>query len=232
MANKFVDRHPYQRTLQFSGYTWGVKASPSPVGPGLNNFSDLSSDVFVDTSGKLHLRFVQRAGTWYCTEIVNTQSLGYGTYSFVLDWAVNQLDPNMVLGLFTWDDLAPQYNYREIDIEFSRWGDPNGVNSQYVIQPYSQTGNLHRFPTLLQGSLSTHLLEWRKDGIHFLSYQGGPANPGDQIQAWTYSGADSPPPGAENTRLNLWLMNGSAPSDGREVEVVVELFTSTSGIKT
>jgi hypothetical protein len=231
MAKKFVDRPPYKRTLQFSGYTWGVKASPSPVGPGPNNFSDLESDVFVDDTGRLHLKIVQRAGTWYCTEIVHTQSLGYGTYTFTLASPVDQLDPNVVLGLFTWDDAAPQYNYREVDIEISRWGDLQALNSQYVIQPYTQAGNMHRFATLLQGSLSTHLFDWRKDVVQFSSYQGNPANPGDQIQAWTYSGADNPPPGAENTRLNLWLMNGSPPSDGQEVEVVVESFTFTPGNK-
>ncbi len=222
MANKFVDRHPYNRTLQFSGFTWGVKASSSPVGPGPNYFSDLESDVFVDASGKLHLKIVQRADTWHCTEIVNTQSLGYGTYTFVLASALDQLDPNVILGLFTWDDLAPQNTYREIDIEFSRWGDPQALNSQYVIQPYTQAGNMHRFAAFLQSNHSTHLFEWRKDGVSFLSYQGSPANPGEQIQAWIYEGADNPPPGAENTRLNLWLMNGSSPSDGKEVEVVIE----------
>jgi hypothetical protein len=229
MANKFVDRHPYNRKLQFSGFTWGVKASAAPVGPGPNDFSDLESDVFVDDSGKLHLKIVQRGGTWYCTEIVNTQSLGYGTYTFVIASPVDQLDPNVVLGLFTWDDLAPQHNYREIDIEFSHWGDPQELNTQHVIQPYLHAGNMHRFPTLLQGSLSTHLFDWRKDGVHFHSYQGSPAKPGEQIQAWTYSGADNPPPGAENTRLNLYLMNGSPPSDGKEIEVVVESFTFTPG---
>jgi hypothetical protein len=224
VAKQFFDRHPYQRTLQFSGYTWGVKASPLPVGPGPNKFSDLDSDIFVDSNGRLHLKIVQREGEWYCSEIVHTHSLGYGTYTFVLTSAVDQLDPNVVLGLFTWDDLAPQYNYREIDIEFSRWGNPKALNSQYVIQPYTQTGNLHRFATRLQGRHSTHLFEWHKDGVRFHSFQGSPANPGNQIDKWTYLGTDNPPPGDENIRLNLWLMNGTPPTGGKEVEVVVESF--------
>ena len=224
VANKFVDRPPYNRTLHFSGYTWGVKASSSPVGPGPNNFSDQESDVFVDSDGRLHLKIVQRNGLWYCTEVVHTQSLGYGTYTFTLASRVDQLDPNVVLGLFTWDDAAPQYHYREIDIEFSRWGDLLGLNSQYVVQPWEQAGNLQRFSTVLQSSLSTHLFEWRKDRIDFASFQGSPANPGSAIEAWSYTGADNPPPGLENTRLNLWLMEGKPPSDGQEVDVVVESF--------
>ncbi len=229
MKKQFLDRHPYKRTFQFSSYTWGVKASPSPVGPGPNNFSDLESDVFVDASGRLHLKIVQRDGAWYGTEIVNTQSLGYGTYTFVLASPVDQLDPNVVLGLFTWDDLAPQFNYREIDIEFSRWGNAQAVNSQYVIQPYTQSMNFIRFATLLQGNLTTHLFEWRKDRVRFLSHQGTPVNFGSLIAAWDYTGLDNPPPGAENTRINLWLLNGLPPSDGKEMEVVVKSFTFTPG---
>lgn len=227
MAKQFVDRHPYTRTLQFSGYTWGVKASAAPVGPGPNYFSDLGSDVFVDSSGRLHLKIVQRDGHWYSTEIVHTQSMGYGTYTFELASRVDQLDPNVVLGLFTWDDLAPQSHYREIDIEFSRWGALQNQNSQYVVQPYHVEGNFHRFDTILQSSLSTHLFEWRKERIDFASYQGSPGDPGDEIETWSYTGAGISSPGLENTRLNLWLINGNAPSDGKEVEVVVEAFRFT-----
>jgi hypothetical protein len=227
VATKFIDRPPYKRTFQFSGYTWGVKASSSPVGPGPNNFSDLESDVFVDTEDRLHLKIVQRDAAWFCTEIVNTQSLGYGTYTFTLASPIDQLDPNVVLGLFTWDTDAPQYNYREIDIEISRWGDLQALNTQYVIQPYTHAGNLHRFDTLLRGGLSTYQFEWRNEGVYFRSYQGSPANPGERIDFWNYSGADNPPPGGENTRLNLWLMNGNPPSNEKEVEVEVEAFTFT-----
>ena len=227
MANQFVDRHPYARTLQFAGYTWGVKAIATPVGPGPNYFSDLESEVFVDSSGRLHLKIAYRDGYWYSTEIVHTQPLGYGTYTFELASRVDQLDPNVVLGLFTWDDLAPGHHYREIDIEFSRWGELQNKIAQYVVQPYHVAGNLYRFDTILQGSLSTHLFEWRKERINFASYQGSPADPGDEIETWSYTGADIPPPGLENTRLNLWLMNGNAPSDGKEVEVVVEAFRFT-----
>jgi hypothetical protein len=227
MATKFVDRPPYARTLQFSGYTWGVKATPDPVGPGPNRFSDLPSDVWVDADGHLHLKIVNRDGLWYSTEVVLNGSLGYGTYTFSMVSRVDQLNPNVVLGLFTWDDTAPGNNYREIDIEFSRWGNPTALNSQYVVQPYTTPANLHRFGTTLESSLSTHFFDWRTEQIKFGSYQGLPANPGSPIESWTYAGADNPPPGIENVRLNLWLMEGKAPTDGQEVEVVVEAFRFT-----
>lgn len=227
MTSKFVDRPPYERTLQFSGYTWGVKASPDPVGPGPNRFSKLPADVWVDADGHLHLKIVYRNNMWYCTEVVLVDSFGYGTYTFSLLSRVDQLDPNVVLGLFTWDDTAPQNNYREIDIEFSRWGSPAALNTQYVIQPYTSPVNIHRFETTLESSQSTQFFDWRPEAIEFGSYQGLPANPGSPIESWTYTGTDNPPPGIENVRLNLWLMGGKPPIDGQEVEVVVEAFRFT-----
>ncbi len=226
-TTKFVDRPPYERTVQFSGYAWGVKASPDPVGPGPNRFSDLSSDVLVDAEGCLHLKIVSRNGIWYCTEVVLIDSFGYGTYTFNLLNRVDQLDPNAVLGLFTWDDTAPQLHHREIDIEFSRWGSAQAPNSQYVVQPYTFPTNIHRFETHLESDLSTHYFIWDANQIEFGSYQGLPSNLGSPIENWIYTGSNNPPPGIENVRLNLWLMGGKPPTDGQEVEVVVESFRFT-----
>jgi hypothetical protein len=214
------------RTIEFSGYTWNVKASEDTVGPGPNYFSDSEEDVWVDESGQLHLKIAYRDGRWYATEVFTAAPLGYGTYTFVLASPVDQLDKNVVLGLFTWDDTAPQYNYREIDIELSRWGDSTAENAQFVVQPWDRAGNRHRFNMSLQEEHSTHRFEWRTDNVHFSSFQGHDAlpDPSDEIESWQYTGADIPPEGIGNARINLWLFNGAPPSDGQEVEVIVEAF--------
>ena len=67
------------------------------------------------------MKIVKTAGKWVCAEVVLQQTLGYGTYRFYLDSPVDSLDPNVVLGLFTWND-DPAFNNRELDIEFARWG--------------------------------------------------------------------------------------------------------------
>jgi hypothetical protein len=79
--------------------------------------------VFVDNEGHLHLRIDHRDDRWSCAEVISTRSFGYGTYRFDLDSHIDCLDPQVVLGLFTWND-DPSYNHREIDIEVARWGDP------------------------------------------------------------------------------------------------------------
>src|SRR3989442_12920365 len=131
----------YPRLIDFSGYTWSVKTSTGKVGPGPNYFSDSTSSVWVDAQGRLHMKILKNKGRWYCSEVILQESLGYGTYRFYLDSAVDGLDPSVVLGLFTWND-APDYNHREIDIEFSRWGSVNNQNAQYVVQPYNLAQNI------------------------------------------------------------------------------------------
>ena len=107
------------RAITFSGYTWDVKSSAGKVGPGPNSFSNSASNVWVDASGRLHLRITLSKGHWYCAEVVNRQSLGRGTYAWTLDSPVDALDPNVTLGLFTWND-DPAYNHRELDVELAR----------------------------------------------------------------------------------------------------------------
>lgn len=54
-------------------------------------------------------------------EVILSESLGYGTYSFTVSSPIGDLDPNVVLGLFTWSD-DPAYHHREIDVANSPAG--------------------------------------------------------------------------------------------------------------
>lgn len=222
-----TEREAVFRKLEFSGYTWKVKASETRAGPGPNYFSDREEDVWVDAEGRLHLRIVHRNGRWYCTEVFTEAPLGYGKYIFRLASRVDQLDKNIVLGLFTWDDIAVEHSYREIDIEFSRWGEERDDYAQYVIQPWSRYGNLHRFNMVLTEDNSTHGFDWRADQVFFQSLKGHQPFPGpisEEIGSWMYTGGDIPPAGEGNARMNLWLFGGSPPSDLENAEVVITVF--------
>ncbi len=211
----------YPDKVSWSGTTWAIKTSRSPVGPGPNIFA--GTNVFVDVDGRLHLRIAKNAaGTWTAAEIIGSTTYGYGTYTFVLDTPVANLDPNIVLGLFTWSDRA-RFAHREIDIEFARWGDAGDpTNAQYVVQPHDMTGHLQRFTQPL-GSRTTHRFTWRAGRIDWLSQDAA----GDTIGSFSYAGTDVPPTGDERVRLNLWLFNGAAPTDGQPVEIIIESFTFT-----
>lgn len=228
IAYKLIPR-PTSQAISFAGHKWEVKSASTPVGPGPNYFSNAPQDVWVDESGYLHLSIVNRDGKWYSTEVVCIDPLEYGTYTLVLGSRIDLLDKNVVLGFFTWDGDAPQNNYREIDIEFSRWGDVNAANTQYVIQPWNISGNRYRFNLNLPGAISTHRFDWRPDRIQFGSWNES----GGLLQSWTYTNSQYIPPtapGAGNARINLWLMNGIAPSNAQRVEVIVKSFEFTPSI--
>jgi len=205
--------------VSFSGFTWGVKSSVGAVGPGPNHFSASASNVWVDGAGRIHLRLTHRDGQWRCAEVVLANSLGYGTYRFALSSPVGALDPNVVVGLFTWSD-DPAAHHREIDIELIR--SVGTANAQFVVQPAEVAGHLKRFRVPASAAWSVSSFRWGPTSVSFSSSWG----PGPPIR-WRYAGAAVPQGGDAHARINLWLVGGSPPTGGAEVEVVVSAFSFT-----
>jgi hypothetical protein len=170
------------------------------------------------------MKIRKNKGKWYCSEVILNQNLGYGTYRFYLDTAVDGIDPNAVLGLFTWSD-DPAYNHREIDIEFSRWGAANNQNAQYVVQPYTVAANIHRFSWPAGNTQSVHSFRWQQASVACQSIRGFslPPAPADILQSWTFN-SGIPLPGNENPRINLWLNKGRPPLNGAELEIIMNRF--------
>lgn len=247
VARAYVTRtNPSERTVAFSGLTWSVTANPAELNPGPCYFSDSSNNVFVDAHGWLHLKLTDNGGTWNCVQVVSQQAFAYGKYTFHLSSDVSDLDPNVVVGLFTWSDdplysgaISPWVNspsgsvpsHGELDVEFSKFGNASDVNNaQFVVQPYTNPNALLRFqmPSGLNGS--THIIQWDPTGIAFQSLQSN----GAVIQSYSCPGAVPPPadiggwpgpdPSPQGVRLNVWLYNGQPPTNGQPVEVVVKSF--------
>jgi hypothetical protein len=211
------------RVVSFSGYDWAVKTSKGKVGPGPNYFSDSTASVWVDAVGKLHLKIRRSGSRYYCAEVIGPAALGYGTYRFDIESDLSALDRNVVLGLFTWSD-RPQYAHRELDVEIARWGsatDP--TTAQFVVQPYDAAGHLARFTTT-SAVRTQQQFTWRAGEVSFTSRR---LDTNAIVASYTYRGTDVPKPGDERVRLNLWLFNGAAPTNGQAVEVVVESFAFT-----
>lgn len=215
------------RTIWFSRIRWEVRESPQPSGPGPNRFSDSDRTVWVDARRRLHLRIERRHGHWYCAELTTSRAFGYGTYVFDITGRPAGLDPNVVLGLFTWD-YAPPEHHREIDIELSRWGDPTNANAQFVVQPYRTPGNTHRFDIRGPRARTTQAFAWTEAQVEFWSFWSR-VDPTTASQAlidhWANSGLDVPAPGDAHVHLNLWLTGGHAPTDGRSAQIVVSGFS-------
>ena len=222
---------PGGRTIEFSGRTWRVKG-PGYYGPGPSLFCDTADCVWVDGEGRLHMTIKRIGGSWYSTEVVPEEALGYGDYIFTTNGDLDELDPNVVLGLFIWeygdcwDTSYLWWNpYNEIDIEFSRWGDPGRDIGQFVAQPYDYPGNIERFAASFSaGERTSHAFRWLGDRVEYRSWRGGPADESaaTMIHEWTYSGPHIPRPEQPRVHINLWQVNGPPSSDQ---EVVFEAFT-------
>jgi hypothetical protein len=209
----------YPDKVTWNGVSWQVKSSTSAVGPGPNYFS--KANVWADGAG-LHLRIAREGTRWTTAEVIGPISYGYGVYTWTVASRLDQFDPNVVLGLFTWSDKAP-YAHRENDIEVAKWGNgADPMNAQFVVQPYDKAGHLQRFST---GGLARTIqrFEWRAGSVVFTSTDSS----GNVIASYAYTGSDVPKPGDERVRLNLWLFQGAAPMNGLPTEVVVESFVFT-----
>jgi hypothetical protein len=213
------------RRIRFSGHEWLVKAAAEhPVGPGPNYFGDGPDSVQVDAAGRLHLRLHFKHGRWWAAEVISARSFGYGTYRFHLEADLDRLDPNVVLGLFTWSD-DPAFAHREIDIELGRWGQESGDLGQCVVQPYERPGNIVRFAVPGGVRHSIHSFRWLPDRVTCEALSRSEAQVRSHTTIYRHSfTAGIPVPGGENARMNLWLVGGQPPRHGQDVEVVVSRF--------
>ena len=189
---------------------------PSNRGGAANNYDP--ANAWTDTDGRLHLRIARGLGEWTCAEVTLTRSLGYGSYFFDVH-DVSQLEPAAVLGLFTWDDSIADVNHREFDTEISRWGDPDGKNAQFVVQPYYVPANVVRF-SAPPGRL-TYSFSWEPGRVTFKTAHAGktvhedhgPA--GESVAEHTFT-SGIPLPGGEAVHLNLYVFaNKKSPMQHR-----------------
>ena len=218
-----------ERRIEFSGYEWIVRRSAGAEGPGPNVFGDDEESVRVDEDGALRLAIRPRGRGWVSAEVILDAPVGYGTYEFQIEADPTAFDPPVILGMFTYDESAPDEHYREIDIELGRFGDADAPTAQYVLQPPDADGNRTRFDLNLDGTHSTHAFRWAPGVIDFASSHGhqqdildGGGAWGSQIAFWSIEGEHVPDPGNERLRINLWLYEREAPS--RPHEAVIRSF--------
>lgn len=227
VASTTLPRLPQDSTLSFGGLTWNIKSPPVQVYPGPQFYQQ--PNAFVDAAGQLHLRLSQCSGSWCAAEIYTRDVVGYGAYRFTINSQLNNIDPNVTLGLFPWDGQASDESNREWDIEFGRWGNAGApANAQYVVQPYNAPNNLTQF-LMSPAAVSTHTVTWLPNQLSFSSSIGAPGGGGALIYQWNYPGgaAQIPTPGDGHLHMNLYVAVGSAPSVPVSQEIVISGFQFT-----
>jgi hypothetical protein len=222
---------PGGTTVDFGGYTWRVKG-PGIYGPGTNRFCNTGQCVWVDAENRLHLTLQYLGGQWYSTEVTLEPALGYGDYVVTTRGRLDQIDPEVVLGLFLWQ-YGPCWDpgylwwnaFNEIDIEYSRWGNPGQDIAQFVAQPYDWPGNITRFEVAFaDDEVVSHAMRWLPDRVEYRVWRGGPDEEATSplVNSWTYTGPHIPRPEQPRLHLNLWKLDGAPAFDQ---EVVFEDFT-------
>ncbi len=203
-------RAPAQ-TITWAGRTWKVtNGGMAGVAPGNPD------NVTIDAQGYLHLSIVQREGTWTASELFTTDRFSFGTYQWVIEGNVYDMDPTTVLGLFPYGPVhhlgADAEN--EIDIEFSQWNKTcHGCNADFTVYP--STGN--RKPKgvsawednfhVTGGTLTTARMEWFPDHIVFTIMNGAHriGTTSEVIKTETYSSDKTNiPREAFPVGINLW----------------------------
>jgi hypothetical protein len=196
--------------VQFSGYQWEVRRTASGR-DGSTSLYD-PANVTTDKNGFLHLRVSRQRDHWVSSDVKLSRSLGYGSYRFVVQ-DISHLEPAAVFAMFTWDDLGPS---REMDIEISRWGEPEDNNAQFVVQPWVVPANTMRFAAP-PGTL-TYVIRWEPGQVVFKTDRG------TRPVAEHVFTSGVPVAGSERIRMNLYAYNNARNPLQRESEVVLEKF--------
>jgi hypothetical protein len=195
------------RTVHWSGSDWHVRPRSERTAPGPNAWSDSTRSVAVD-GDRLRLAIVREAAGWRCAEVHLERPLGYGTYEWIVETDLTRLDPQAVLGLFTYDWHGGRAS-SEIDIEFARWGTPSDHDLvELSVQP-AGPGQNARMPLMTPPPYRCRFT-WAPGRVDF--------SVGD---ACTYTSTTDvfAPSASAWPFVNLWLNRGNAPSAPQAVEL-------------
>ncbi|RYZ91168.1 MAG: hypothetical protein EOO68_24080, partial [Moraxellaceae bacterium] len=118
-------------TITWKGQVWEVTGN-EPIGaPSGGQINGNESNVSIDANGYLHIKITKNGNTFTGAQLFTKNNLGFGTYQFQIEGDLANLERGVVLGLFPYGPAAGigVDGENEIDIEFSKWDDPNSGNN-------------------------------------------------------------------------------------------------------
>jgi len=223
-----VNVGPVAGKLDFAGYSWNVRPVLASAGPGPNAWGDTINNAWVDDKGHLTLQIFKDAGNvWRCVEL-GGPALGYGQYTWTVETNPANWQVQPVLGLFTYDETDNgANNYREIDIEFSKWTyAPEPSRIWYSVQPTAGFENRFADHGSSANTPYTCTFIWQAGQVYFRTTDSTGKLLGEHMVT-----DGVPNPGtAATVRMNLWLVNGVAPGDGQNVAMKMSNFKFTPNV--
>lgn len=230
-SNKLIDTIP---RLRFSNYTWYIKSGAFTPGPNIWN----SKNAFVDSIGRLHLMITynQMNQKWECAEIWTTESLGFGTYEWYVEAAVDVLDKNIVFGLFNYPDSSNMLDgTNEIDIEYAKWGIEKNKIGNYTVWPSflipGFTNQSSSFNITLSQNKTVQQFRWYPNKIIFQSFKNWNKDKKYLVFKKNYRPKNAMlyiPQSPLRIHINLWLFKGLPPSNNQPVEIIIQSFKKSN----
>jgi len=199
--------------LHWSGTAWHLRMNAGkPCATSYGN----PKGAWVDAQGWLHLKIMQDStGQFTCVELESQERFGFGHYAFEVRGPIGTIDPNVVLGIFMYPtpDVGKD-GTNEIDIEITRWGNPNAPQLYYTVWGRDHPGGRYiKFAVPKDVDRSIFAFDWGPDAVSWQS-------PLQRGRDAGFQGDISNQP--QKLHFNLWLFKHSSPSDGREVEFMIK----------
>jgi hypothetical protein len=190
--------------------------------------------VRVDASGALVLRLDRTDDGWRGAQLRTTTRHGLGRYALRVREGLAGLPPSAVAGFFVYGgrDFAD-----EIDVEISRWGDPDSAAITYAIWPTEPSPEPDPEMTARRASpralrdVTTHGFEWSDGVVQFRSVEGLVSAQalfadGEPFARWRYEAHERRhgqiPRGPLPLYLNLWVHRTARMDDLQSLEIVLD----------
>jgi hypothetical protein len=203
--------------IDWAGYRWSIQ----------NNYESgtlvYDASVWVDTQGRLHLKYTNQTPTGRWTEVLmvtpsagdGKEYWGYGDYIWrIEDSSLDFIDPRMNFALWLFDNTVPP-GYNEMDFEMIHWN-PNGPNGSTTVHNGGTLQNYFPF----YDTTSTLTIQWHPDRVQFIA-----ESEEDGRMVW---GTSEPLHLATPSETQLWMglmmWKKTVPSDGKPVEVIIKDF--------
>ncbi len=209
------------KTIYWKGLKWIAKGYIGA--PGGNRYAP--DNVFVDANNQLHLKIQKDAKGWTCATLQTATKLKYGTYQAVVQGRLDQLDKNVVFGMFNYGGVD---YINEIDVEVAYWGDPSYGPIGYTSYPPNLDMDPFNkaFPMKQTSNLTTHKISWMPGTVGFMSQQGEKTN-SDSSEVIATCKTSISPNVSMPFYFDLWLMEHIAPSNKLPAEVIIKDFSFT-----
>lgn len=202
----------------WQGHTWSVtKGGMAGVAPGS------PKNVYLDARGYLHLKITNNGGTWTAAQLFTVDNLPFGTFQWVVEGDIWNMDPVTVLGLFPYgpENGIGVDGSNEIDIEFSQWANTCDCNADFTVYPavfrqYKSTFN--RDYTVSNGkNLTTARMEWSSTSVVFTVMSGVQpiGTKANVLQTATYTSTNTLniPQQPLPVGINLWAYTADPATD-------------------